>query len=164
MSVLRIVNLVKKYGKNIVVDHLNLEVHDGEFVTLLGPSGCGKTTTLRALAGLVEIDGGEIYFDDQLMNDVPANKRSASMVFQTYALFPHMTVKDNVAFGLKMQKIDKKERDERALASIELMGLQDLADRKLQVNFLVGSSNVLLSQEQLSRNQNFFSLTNLCQI
>jgi iron(III) transport system ATP-binding protein len=130
MSVLRIVNLVKKYGKNIVVDNLNLEVHDGEFVTLLGPSGCGKTTTLRALAGLVEIDSGEIYFDDQLMNDVPANKRSASMVFQTYALFPHMTVKDNVAFGLKMQKIDKKERDERALASIELMGLQDLADRK----------------------------------
>ena len=73
MSVLRIVNLVKRYGDNIVVDHLNLEVHDGEFVTLLGPSGCGKTTTLRALAGLVEIDGGEIYFDDQLMNDVPAN-------------------------------------------------------------------------------------------
>ena len=72
----------------------------------LGPSGCGKTTTLRALAGLVEIDGGEIYFDDQLMNDVPANRRSASMVFQTYALFPHMSVKDNVAFGLKMQKIE----------------------------------------------------------
>ena len=130
MSVLRIVNLVKRYGDNIVVDHLNLEVHDGEFVTLLGPSGCGKTTTLRALAGLVEIDGGEIYFDDQLMNDVPANKRSASMVFQTYALFPHMTVKDNVAFGLKMQKIDKKERDERAFDAIELMGLQDLASRR----------------------------------
>ena len=130
MSVLRIVNLVKKYGDNKVVDNLNLEVQDGEFVTLLGPSGCGKTTTLRALAGLIEIDGGEIYFDDQLMNDVPASRRSASMVFQTYALFPHMTVKDNVAFGLKMQKVAKKERYKRALDAIELMGLLDLADRK----------------------------------
>lgn len=130
MSVLRIVNLVKKYGENKVVDNLNLEVQDGEFVTLLGPSGCGKTTTLRAIAGLIEIDGGEIYFDDQLMNDVPANQRSASMVFQTYALFPHMTVKDNVAFGLKMQKIDKKERYKRALEVIELMGLEELAERK----------------------------------
>ena len=130
MSVLKIVNLVKKYGENKVVDNLNLEVQDGEFVTLLGPSGCGKTTTLRAIAGLVEIDGGEIYFDDQLMNDIPANRRSASMVFQTYALFPHMTVKDNVAFGLKMQKIGKKERYKRALEAIELMGLSDLAERK----------------------------------
>lgn len=130
MSVLRIVNLVKKYGENKVVDNLNLEVHDGEFVTLLGPSGCGKTTTLRALAGLIEIDGGEIYFDDQLMNDVPANRRSASMVFQTYALFPHMTVKDNVAFGLKMQKVPKKERYRRSLEAIELMGLLELAERK----------------------------------
>jgi len=130
MSVLRIVNLVKKYGENKVVDNLNLEVNDGEFVTLLGPSGCGKTTTLRAVAGLIEIDDGEIYYDDQLMNDVPANRRSASMVFQTYALFPHMTVKDNVAFGLKMQGIGKKERYKRALEVIELMGLKDLAERK----------------------------------
>ena len=130
MSILRIVNLVKKYGDNTVVDQLNLEVQDGEFVTLLGPSGCGKTTTLRAIAGLVEIEGGEIYFDDKLVNDLPPNQRSASMVFQTYALFPHMTVKDNVAFGLKMQKVNKKDRYKRALEAIELMGLQDLADRK----------------------------------
>lgn len=130
MSILRIVNLQKKYGNNIVVDNLNLEVQDGEFVTLLGPSGCGKTTTLRALAGLVEIDGGEIYFDDQLMNDVPPNQRSASMVFQTYALFPHMSVKENVAFGLKMQKIGKSEREKKAMEAIELMGLGDLAERR----------------------------------
>ncbi len=130
MTTLRIKNLVKKYRDKTVVDHINLTVNDGEFITLLGPSGCGKTTTLKAIAGLVEIDGGEIYFDDMLMNDVPPNQRSASMVFQTYALFPHMSVRDNVGFGLKMQKVSKAERERRVKDVLEMMGLGDLAERR----------------------------------
>jgi iron(III) transport system ATP-binding protein len=130
MTTLTIKNLVKKYGNNTVVDHLDLFVEDGEFVTLLGPSGCGKTTTLRAIAGLVEIDGGEIYFGDKLMNDVPPHKRSASMVFQTYALFPHMSVQDNIGFGLRMQQVPKGERERRVKEVLEMMGLSDLADRR----------------------------------
>ncbi len=130
MTTLTIKNLVKKYGDNTVVDHLNLTVNDGEFVTLLGPSGCGKTTTLRAIAGLAEIDGGEIYFDDRLMNNVPPNKRSASMVFQTYALFPHMSVQENVGYGLKMQKVPKADKQKRVNEVLEMMGLSELANRR----------------------------------
>ena len=129
MATITIKNLVKKYGENTVVDHLDLSVKDGEFITLLGPSGCGKTTTLRAIAGLVEIDEGEIYLDDALINDVPPHKRSTAMVFQSYALFPHMSVRDNVAFGLKMQKVPKSERDDRVQEVLRMMGLSDLADR-----------------------------------
>ena len=114
MATITIKNLVKKYGDNTVVSNVNLSVNDGEFITLLGPSGCGKTTTLRAIAGLLEIDDGEIYLDDRLINDLPPHKRSTAMVFQSYALFPHMSVRDNVAFGLRMQKVPKSDRDDRA--------------------------------------------------
>ncbi len=130
MAVLKIANLVKKYGELVVVDHLNLEVLDGEFVTLLGPSGCGKTTTLRAIAGLVEIDGGQIYFDGRLMNDVPAHKRSTALVFQSYALFPHMSVHENVAFGLRMRRVPRRERDKVVGEAMTMVGLEGLAERK----------------------------------
>ena len=90
MATINIKNLVKKYGDNLVVSHLDLSVNDGEFITLLGPSGCGKTTTLRAIAGLVEIDEGEIYLDDRLMNDLPPHKRSTAMVFQRTTTFSVM--------------------------------------------------------------------------
>jgi ABC-type sugar transport system ATPase subunit len=130
MTTLNIVNLVKKYGDTVVVDNLSLQVCDGEFVTLLGPSGCGKTTTLRAIAGLIEIDGGEIYFDDRLMNDVPPHKRSTAMVFQSYALFPHMSVRDNIAFGLRMHKVPPTEREARVNEAMAMLGLQAMADRK----------------------------------
>ena len=129
MATITIKNLVKKYGDNVVVDHLNLSVNDGEFITLLGPSGCGKTTTLRAIAGLVEIDDGEIFLDDRLINDLPPNKRSTAMVFQSYALFPHMSVHENVAFGLRMQRVPKSERDDRVQEVLQMMGLSQLADR-----------------------------------
>ena len=129
MATIAIKNLVKKYGDNLVVSHLNLSVEDGEFITLLGPSGCGKTTTLRAIAGLIEIDEGEIFLDDRLINDLPPHKRSTAMVFQSYALFPHMSVRDNVAFGLRMQKIPKAERDDRVQEVLQMMGLAELADR-----------------------------------
>lgn len=129
MATITIKNLVKKYGDNIVVNHLDLLVNDGEFVTLLGPSGCGKTTTLRAIAGLIEIDEGEIYLGDRLVNDVPPHKRSTAMVFQSYALFPHMSVHENVAFGLRMQKVSKSECDDRVREVLQMMGLSELADR-----------------------------------
>jgi iron(III) transport system ATP-binding protein len=129
MATITIKNLVKKYGDNLVVNHLNLSVKDGEFITLLGPSGCGKTTTLRAIAGLVEIDDGEIYLDDRLITNVPPHKRSTAMVFQSYALFPHMSVYENVAFGLRMQKVPKSEREGRIEEALQMMGLTELASR-----------------------------------
>jgi ABC-type Fe3+/spermidine/putrescine transport system ATPase subunit len=130
MATLEITDLVKRYGSQVVVDHLNLSVKDGEFVTLLGPSGCGKTTTLRAIAGLVEIDGGQIYFGDRRMNDVPPHKRSAAMVFQSYALFPHLTVRDNIQFGLRMRGVPRPERDRRVNEAMDLVKLEGLGDRR----------------------------------
>jgi ABC-type Fe3+/spermidine/putrescine transport system ATPase subunit len=130
MATLRIVDLVKRYGDLVVVDHLNLEVQEGEFLTLLGPSGCGKTTILRAIAGLVEIDGGEIYFGDRLMNRVPPNQRPTAMVFQSYALFPHLTVRDNIAFGLRMRKTPRAELVQRVEEVMAMVGLAGLGSRR----------------------------------
>ena len=130
MAVLEIIDLYKEYEEQVAVDHLTLTVQQGEFVTLLGPSGCGKTTTLRAVAGLVEIDGGEIRFDGRLMNDVPPHKRSAAMVFQSYALFPHMTVAENISFGLRMRKVPVPEQQTRVADAMAMVGLEGLARRK----------------------------------
>jgi iron(III) transport system ATP-binding protein len=130
VAVLEISGLYKEYGGQVAVDHLDLHVRDGEFVTLLGPSGCGKTTTLRAIAGLVEIDAGEIRFDGRLMNDVPPHKRSTAMVFQSYALFPHMSVAENISFGLRMRKVSGPERQARVDETMAMVGLEGLADRK----------------------------------
>lgn len=130
MATLRIANLVKRYGSAVVIDDLSLEVEDGEFLTLLGPSGCGKTTTLRAIAGLVEIDSGEIYFGSRPMKDVPPHKRSTAMVFQSYALFPHMKVRDNIAFGLQMRKVPEKEQHDKVEQVMALVGLEGLGERR----------------------------------
>jgi ABC-type Fe3+/spermidine/putrescine transport system ATPase subunit len=127
---LAITGLTKLYAGQTVVDALDLTVRDGEFMTLLGPSGCGKTTTLRAVAGLVEIDGGEIRFDGRLMNDVPPNKRSTAMVFQSYALFPHMNVRENIGFGLRMRRVRGQELARQVTQAMELVGLEALGDRK----------------------------------
>ena len=99
---------VKKYGDNIIIPDLSLEIHDGEFFTLLGPSGCGKTTLLRMVAGFNSIEGGEIRFKDKVINNVAPSKRNIGMVFQNYAIFPHLTVFKNVAFGLQERKVDRK--------------------------------------------------------
>ena len=130
MATLKIVNLVKKYGDGLAVDNISLDVQDGEFLTLLGPSGCGKTTMLRAIAGLIEIDSGDIYFGDQRMNDVPPHRRSTALVFQSYALFPHMTIRENIAFGLKMRGVPVKARDARVNEVMAMVGLEGLLDRK----------------------------------
>ena len=128
-----ILKSIKKYfpgnPKPAVVD-FNLEVQDREFVVLVGPSGCGKSTTLRMVAGLEEISEGEIYIGDRLVNDVPPKDRDIAMVFQNYALYPHMTVYDNMAFGLKLRKYPKKEIDDRVKEAAEILGIHDLLNRK----------------------------------
>lgn len=130
MATLRLKNLVKKFDEVVAVDHINLDVADGEFVTLLGPSGCGKTTTLRTIAGFYYPDEGEVYFGDRIMNNVPPNKRDTAMCFQSYALFPHMTVWDNISFGLKMRKIPQSEQKKRIEKAMEMLSLEDLGKRK----------------------------------
>ena len=124
-------NVRKVYDKDIVaVDDANIEIKDKEFVVLVGPSGCGKSTTLRMIAGLEEISGGEIYIDGTLVNDIPPKDRDIAMVFQNYALYPHMTVYQNMAFGLKLRKYPKDEIDARVQEAADILGIQDLLERK----------------------------------
>lgn len=105
-------HVVKKYGSNTVINGLSLSVKPGEFFTLLGPSGCGKTTLLRMIIGFNSIEGGTISVGGRVMNDVSPDKRNMGMVFQNYAIFPHMSVRDNVAFGLRMRNIPEKDIEE----------------------------------------------------
>ena len=102
-------NVIKRFGKDTIINGLSLDVRPGEFFTLLGPSGCGKTTLLRMIIGFNTIEGGEIKIDGKVINDIPTNKRNMGMVFQNYAIFPHMSVRDNVAFGLKNRKIPQDQ-------------------------------------------------------
>ena len=130
MSVsIHIDKVVKKYGDHTVIDGLSLEVHPGEFFTLLGPSGCGKTTLLRMIIGFNSIEGGEIRVADHRINDVPPNRRNMGMVFQNYAIFPHMSVRDNVAFGLKMRGVSAEEIDRRVDEILHVVKIDALRDR-----------------------------------
>ncbi|MGR3661655.1 MAG: ABC transporter ATP-binding protein [Paracoccaceae bacterium] len=123
-------NVSKAFGKDVVaVNNVSLEIHAGELITLLGPSGCGKTTTLRMIAGLEMPTSGTIMIGDKDVTLLPATDRDVSMVFQSYALFPHMTVIENVSYGLKFSGFKKRETKERAIAGLELVGLGDLAAR-----------------------------------
>ena len=114
----------------LAVDNFNLEIKDKEFIVLVGPSGCGKSTTLRMVAGLEEISGGELYIGGQLMNDVAPKDRDIAMVFQNYALYPHMTVRENIAFPLKLRKVGKAEIDQRVNQAAEILGITEYLDRK----------------------------------
>jgi ABC-type Fe3+/spermidine/putrescine transport system ATPase subunit len=129
MSRVRLVNITKTFGSAVAVNNVNLDIAEGEFVTLLGPSGCGKTTTLRMIAGLVEPTSGEIYFDDQRMNRLPPNRRNIGFVFQTHSLFPHMTVADNIAFGLSVKGEDARKIQARVQEMLALIGLQGYEKR-----------------------------------
>jgi multiple sugar transport system ATP-binding protein len=120
----------KKYDEVHAVKDVNLNIHDKEFVVLVGPSGCGKTTTLRMVAGLEEITAGEIVIGDRVVNDLPPKDRDIAMVFQNYALYPHMTVYDNMAFGLKMRKFAKAEIEKRVQEAADLLGIRELLKRK----------------------------------
>lgn len=124
-------NVFKIYDKNVTaVSDFNISVEDQEFIVLVGPSGCGKSTTLRMIAGLEEISKGEFRIDDKLMNDVQPKDRDIAMVFQNYALYPHMTVYDNMAFGLKLRKFNKADIDQRVKNAAEILGLETYLKRK----------------------------------
>ena len=122
-------DIVKKYGNNTIIPGLNLDVREGEFFTLLGPSGCGKTTLLRMIAGFNSIEGGTISFNGRVINDIAPNKRNIGMVFQNYAVFPHMTVRENVAFGLENRHIPKNEIRSRVDEILETVKITQYADR-----------------------------------
>jgi multiple sugar transport system ATP-binding protein len=123
-------NVTKRFGDVVAVKDLDIEIEDKEFLVFVGPSGCGKSTSLRMLAGLEEITEGEIYIGDRLVNDVPPKDRDIAMVFQSYALYPHMSVYDNMAFGLKLRKIPKTEIDKRVKEAANILGIEQLLDRK----------------------------------
>jgi multiple sugar transport system ATP-binding protein len=120
----------KRYGAVLAVDRLNLEIRDREFLVLLGPSGCGKTTTLNMIAGLEELSEGDIYFDEQIVNFMPPHRRDVAMVFQSYALYPHKTVRENIAFGLKMRRYDRAEIDRRVKQAAERLRIDHLLERR----------------------------------
>jgi multiple sugar transport system ATP-binding protein len=130
MAGLTLDHITKKYGEVTAVNDLNIQIRDQEFLVLVGPSGCGKSTALRMIAGLEEITAGDLYIGDRRVNDVAPKDRDIAMVFQSYALYPHMSVYDNMAFGLKLRKRPKQEIDRRVKEAAELLGLQNLLQRK----------------------------------
>ena len=119
------------FDNEIVLNDINLYINDREFLTLLGPSGCGKTTTLRLIAGFLTPTGGDVLFDGVRINDVPPHKRKVNTVFQRYALFPHLDVYENVAFGLRIAKLPEKEIDERVTEMLEIVSLRGFENRKV---------------------------------
>lgn len=134
MSTISIRDLRKEFnvssGTEVAVDDVSMDIEDGEFVTLVGPSGCGKTTTLRCIAGLEQPTSGQIIFDEQDVTDVPAEKRKLAMMFQNIALYPHMSIRDNIVYPLKVQGMPKEERYEKAREAATVMQIPDMLDKK----------------------------------
>ena len=130
MADVELKNLTKKYGDVVAVQNMNLKIPHNEFLVLVGPSGCGKSTTLRMIAGLEEITGGKIFIGNQLVNEKDPKDRNVSMVFQNYALYPHMTVEENLGFSLKIAKVEKKEIEQRVKEAVQILGLEELQKRK----------------------------------
>ena len=120
----------KKYDSKVVIDNIDLEIKDKEFIVLVGASGCGKSTILRMIAGLEEITGGDILIGDKKVNDIPPKDRDIAFVFQSYALYPHMTVRENIAFGLKMRKVPKDEIEKKVKEAAEILNLTEYLERK----------------------------------
>ncbi len=158
---IRLENLSKHFGPVVAVEHVELTISGGEFFSLLGASGCGKTTLLRMLAGFESPTGGEVYIDNVPMSGVPPHKRPTNMVFQNYAIFPHLNVRRNIAYGLRAEKLDKAETDRRvggALEMVKLPGFGERASNELSVGqrqrvalarALIKRPNVLLLVEPL---------------
>ena len=130
VATIQIKDVNKVYGENHIVKNLNLDVYQGEFLTLLGPSGCGKTTTLRMLAGFEEPTDGEVLLNGMEISNIPPYKRDVNTVFQSYALFPHMTVRENIGYGLRMKKVKKQEIERRVNEALQLVQMEEFADRK----------------------------------
>ncbi|MCR4425329.1 MAG: sn-glycerol-3-phosphate ABC transporter ATP-binding protein UgpC [Firmicutes bacterium] len=130
MAGVRLERVTKKFGNVIAVNEATLDIQDKEFLVLVGPSGCGKSTTLRMVAGLEEITDGNIYIGDTLVNDIPPKDRDIAMVFQNYALYPHMDVYNNMAFGLKLRRFPRAEIDRRVKEAAKILGIENLLDRK----------------------------------
>ena len=130
MSKIVIKNLEKSFGENKVINNFNINIKDGEFIVLVGPSGCGKSTLLRMVSGLESIDQGEIFLDAKLINNLIPSKREIAMVFQSYALYPHMNVFENMSFGLKMEKISKSEINQKVNHAATTLQIEDLLERK----------------------------------
>ncbi|MCB1447922.1 MAG: ATP-binding cassette domain-containing protein, partial [Rhizobiaceae bacterium] len=129
MSGVVLKDIKKSYGAVHVIHGVDLDIGKGEFIVFVGPSGCGKSTLLRMIAGLEDISGGEMYIDDVLVNDVPPSKRGIAMVFQSYALYPHMTVYDNMAFGMRIAKEPQAEIDKKVRAAADILQLTTYLDR-----------------------------------
>ena len=130
MASIELKNIEKSFGKNKVINKFDIKINDGEFIVLVGPSGCGKSTLLRMISGLESVDIGEIYLDNKLINNLIPSKREIAMVFQSYALYPHMSVFENMAFGLKMEKISKSEIKQKVINAASTLQIEDLLERK----------------------------------
>jgi spermidine/putrescine ABC transporter ATP-binding subunit len=128
-AAVRLEQVTKRFGDAIAVDDVSFDVHPGEFMTMLGPSGCGKTTLLRIIAGFISPSGGDIYIDDERITEIPAHKRQTGMVFQNYALFPHMTIFDNLAYGLRLRKLSREDIAFKVRAAFELIRLTGYEER-----------------------------------
>ena len=163
MSNIIVKNLKKSFGDNIVINNFNLNIKDGEFIVLVGPSGCGKSTLLRMISGLESIDQGEIFLDQKLINNLLPSKRDIAMVFQSYALYPHMNVFENMSFGLKMEKIPKSEINQKLI----MLQLHFKSKTYLKENlnsFRVDRDKGLLLVEQSQEIQKFSYLMSRYQI
>ena len=129
-NMIELIGVTKQFGDMTAVNHINLTVKEGEFMTFLGPSGCGKTTTLRMIAGFEDPTDGKIFIDHTDCDNVPANLRDVNTVFQNYALFPHLSIRDNIAFGLKLKKLPKAEIDKKVDKMVELIKLEEHINKK----------------------------------
>ena len=130
MATVTLRDIVKIYGEFVAIKGIDLDIEDGTFVVLVGPSGCGKSTLLRMIAGLETISHGELRIGEKLVNDLPSRERGISMVFQSYALYPHMSVKDNLGFGLKISGVPKAEIERRRGEAADMLGLAPYMDRR----------------------------------
>ena len=130
MATIELKNIEKSFGTNKVIDKFNIQINHGEFIVLVGPSGCGKSTLLRMISGLESVDEGEIHLDKKIINNLIPSKRGIAMVFQSYALYPHMNVYENMSFGLKNEKLDKNEIDKKVKDAAKTLQIEDLLERK----------------------------------
>tara|TARA_Y100001958_G_C21208437_1_gene534343 strand:+ start:512 stop:1525 length:1014 start_codon:yes stop_codon:yes gene_type:complete len=130
MANIELKNIEKSFGNNKVINNFNIKINDGEFIVLVGPSGCGKSTLLRMISGLESVDKGEIHLDNKIINNLIPSKRGIAMVFQSYALYPHMNVYDNMSFGLKTEKLEKNEIDKKVKDAAKTLQIEDLLERK----------------------------------